>query len=197
MISEFIECEADRNANYCKVIQTKMEYRDGRRFPIDEVVTTIKKIDLNATERNEIGGLYVSTPEFVLRWLIRGDTLCEVKIPEDAKIYRTSSVNGIYIAEKIILTNPVSIDDDLAMKLYLGSKLPEEAYPKAMIACAICGHINTALKICEDKVNKSNIEMVLKDVYEFCERRDREYWTNTYELDTVKILREKLNNIKG
>ena len=128
MMGGLIEGEADRDQKYCKVIQTVREYRDGKRFPIDEVVTANKKIDFNETDRKKVGGLYVSTPEFIFRWLIRGDTLCEVIIPEDSKIYKSSSINGIYIAEKIILTNPVKIDDELAMKIYMQSKLPEKSY---------------------------------------------------------------------
>ncbi len=53
-----------------------------------------------------MGGFCITTYDYVFRWLIRGDTLCEVKIPEDSKIYKTTSNNGIYISEKIILTNP-------------------------------------------------------------------------------------------
>lgn len=102
MIGEFFDCIADKNKKYYRVIHTIKEYNDGRRFPIDELVVADQKVDLQATDRTKLGGFCISTYEYVFRWLIRGDTLCEVKIPDDTEIYKTVSDNGIYIAEKKI-----------------------------------------------------------------------------------------------
>ena len=46
MLGKLFECEADKNRKYYKVIQTIKEYRDGNRFPIDEVVVANKEINL-------------------------------------------------------------------------------------------------------------------------------------------------------
>lgn len=131
MLGKFFECEADKNIKFYRVIQTVKEYSDGRRFPIDEIVIADKKINFNVEQQIDMGGFCVSTFDYIFRWLIRGDTLCEVIIPENEKIYKTVSKNGIYIAEKIILTNPTKIDDDFATELYLKSNLPEVSYFKA------------------------------------------------------------------
>lgn len=196
-ISEFLECEADKNAKYYRVIHTVKEYDDGRRFPIEEVVTSDKKVNLDATERENIGGFYVSTLEFIFRWIIRGDTLCEVIIPENTKIYKTTSENGIYVADKIILTNPIKLDENLVMKLYRASTLPEVSYFKAMAACAICGYINTALTVCEEKVNKSNIDIALSEINDFCQRRYGEKYINDEKAEkSLEILYNKLKEIK-
>lgn len=198
MLGKFFECEADRNSRYYRVIQTIKEYSDGRRFPIDEIVVSDQKIDLKTTDRTKMGGFCISTYEYIFRWLIRGDTLCEVKIPEDSKIYKTVSDNGIYIAEKIILTNPRKIDDNFAMELYLNSTLPEISYFKAMTACAICGYINTALKVCEDKVNKENVDTAILELEDFCKRREQEnYITDPSAIETIKILYDKLKQIQN
>ena len=197
MIGLLIECEADKNNKYYRVIHDK-EYRDGRRFPINEVVVSDKKIDFNATDGTKIGGFYISTYEYIFRWLIRGNTLCEVKIPEDSTIYKTVSKNGIYISEKIILKNPIKIDDDLATKLYLKSTLPELSYFEAMAACSICGYINTALKVCNDKVNKNNIDIVISKVEEYCKRRDKENYTNNIsQINSFQVLYNRLKKIKN
>jgi hypothetical protein len=197
MLGKFFECEADKNQKYYRVIQTVKEYNDGRRFPIDEIVIANHKVDLNATDRTKIGGFCVSTYEYIFRWLIRGDTLCEVIIPDNEKIYKTVSNNGIYVADKIILTNPRKIDDDFATELYLNSNLPEISYFKAMTACAICGFINTALKVCKDKVNKNNVNVAISELDDFCKRRnDEKYIENLSSIESVKILRNKLNEIK-
>ncbi len=198
MLGKFVECEADKSIKFYRVIQTIKEYSDGRRFPIDEEVIAEKKINFNAEEPKDLGGFCISTFDYIFRWLIRGDTLCEVIIPENEKIYKTVSENGIYIAEKIILTNPKKIDDDFATELYLNSKLSKVSYFKAMTACAICGYINTALKVCEDKVNKTNVDIAIKELEDFCQRRKEEKYIDI-ELtkNSVQTLKKRLLEIKN
>lgn len=198
MLGKFFECEADKNIKFYRVIQTVKEYRDGKKFPLNEIVTCERKINLNAEEQKDMGGFCISTFDYIFRWLIRGDTLCEVIIPKTEKIYKTVSENGIYIAEKIILTNPKRIDDNFATELYLNSNLLEVSYFKAMTACAICGYINTALKVCEDKVNKTNVNIAIKELEDFCQRRKKEKYIDT-ELtkNTVQILKNRLLEIKN
>ena len=198
MLGKFFECEADKNQKYYRVIQTQREYQDGRRFSIDEVVVADKKVDLNATDRTNLGGFCISTYNYIFRWLIRGDTLCEVKIPEDTKIYKTVSENGIYIAEKMILTNPRKVDDDFAMELYQNSTLPEISYFKAMTACAICGYIKTAMKVLEDKVNQENIDVAISELEDFCKRiEDEKFSEDLLTEEPVKMLYSKLKEIRG
>ena len=198
MLGKFFECEVSKDNKYYKIIYANREYSDGRSFPINEIVISDKKINLNETDRTKIGGFCISTYEYIFRWLIRGDTLCEVTIPDDCKIYKTVSKNGIYVAEKMILTNPQKIDDNFAMKLYLKSTLPENSYFKAMTACAISGYINTAIKVCDDKVNKENINIALLEFENYCQRRnDDNYITNTLAIKNVKILYNKLQQIKN
>lgn len=115
ILGKFFESEATRTDEYYKVIQTIKEYSDGRRFPLNEIVVAKQKVNLKAVDRTEIGGFCISSYEYIFRWLIRGDTLCKVIIPENTKIYKTISDNGIYVADKIILTNPINIDDEFAM----------------------------------------------------------------------------------
>lgn len=198
MLGKFFECEADKNIKFYRVIQTVKEYRDGKKFPLNEIVTCERKINLNAETQKDMGGFCISTYNYIFRWLIRGDTLCEVIIPETEKIYKTVSENGIYIAEKIILTNPKRIDDNFATELYFNSNLPEVSYFKAMTACAICGYINTAIKVCEDKVNKTNIDIAIKELEDFCQRRKEEKHIET-ELtkNSVQTLKNRLLEIKN
>ena len=83
------------------------------------------------------------------------------------------------------------------MKLYKSSLLPEISYFKAMTACAICGYTNVALKVCEEKVNKSNVDIAIKELAEFCKRRNDEKYIDTEETKTsLQRLKDKLNEIK-
>lgn len=198
MLGKFIECEADKDIKFYKIIQTVKEYSDRKKFSINELIVADKKINFKAEKQADIGGFYVSTFEYIFRWVIRGDTLCEVIIPEDEKIYKTVSKNGIYIAEKIILNNPKKINDNFATELYLKSNLPEISYFKAMTACAICGYIKTALKVCDDKVNKNNVETAIVELEEFCKRRNNEKFIEDISaMSSVQLLKNKLLNIKN
>lgn len=198
MLGKLFECEADKNKKYYRVIQTIKEYRDGKRFPINEMVVADKKIDLNANESIEMGGFCVSTYNYAFRWLIRGDTLCEAIILEDSKFYKTVSDNDVYVCEKMILTNPKKIDDNFAMELYKVSTLNEISYFRAMTACAICGYVNTALKVCEDRVNTQNISFAISEFEAFCKRREEEHYEkNILEIESVKIIYDKLKEIQN
>lgn len=196
MLGKIFESEVSNKQKYYKIVQINKEYKDGKKFPIDELVIADKKIDLSATELINIGGFCISTYEYVFRWLIRGDTLCEVIIPDDSKIYKTVNDSGAYVTERMILTNPRKIDDNLAMELYQNSNLTENAYFRAMTACAIQGYTNTALKVCDDKVDKNNVDVAIKEFEGFCKRREEEYLIKTLENENVKILYDKLKIIK-
>lgn len=198
LLSKFVECEADNSLSYCRVIETARKYNDGKSFPINQVVTSSLPINIYAEDRTKLGGFYVSNYDFIFRWLIRGDTLCKVCIPEKEKVYKTISNNGIFIANKIILTEPKKVDDDFATQLYLKSKLPEISYFKALTACSIRGYINTAFKVINDKVNKQNVEIVLKEFEDFIQRRNNENcFIDEKSEKNIDIVREKLLDIKN
>lgn len=62
----------------------------------------------------------------------------------------------------------------------------------------ICGYINTALKVLEDKVNVKNIDIAIQEFESFCKRREEEkYITNCFEIETVKIVYNKFKNIQN
>ena len=71
MIGKYFECEANKNTKYYRVIQTIKEYENGRKFPINKIVVSDKKINLSAEEKKDIGGFCISTYEYIFRWLIK------------------------------------------------------------------------------------------------------------------------------
>lgn len=124
----------------------------------------------NTFDPKEMGGFNFSTEDKILRWLVRGDTIYDVEIPEDAVVIdcpSESAPHGVFRSNKIILTNPRPITDELAMNFYLKSDLPEKSYYKSLAGVAIRGYRNTSLKIIEDRVNKNNIDLVLSEIDNF------------------------------
>lgn len=155
---------------YVKVLFGDASSADSSlHYKIDEVNET-SDFNPEALDAKSMGGFNFSTPEKILRWLVRGDTLYDVSFPDDAEIISPSSKaapNGVYRTNKIIISNPQKITDDLALYLYEKSDLPLESYYKSLAGLMIRGHYNTALRLIRDKVNKDNIEEVLYEINDF------------------------------
>lgn len=111
------------------------------------------------------GGFNFTIEKCALRWMSRGDTLYEVEIPKDGelvKINSTKTPDGIYIANKIILTNPIPISNELLENFYNKSELPISTYFECIRILATRNYYDLALKIIKDKVNLNNIDEALE-----------------------------------
>lgn len=91
--------------------------------------------------------LFFSTEDKILRWLVRGDTIYDVIIPADEEVINCENLStpiGVFRTNKIILSNPRIITDEVAMELYEKSDFHETTYFKSLTDLAIRGHINTS-----------------------------------------------------
>src|SRR5699024_9902477 len=136
-----------------------------------------------------------TTEDCILRWLHRGDTLYDVEIPKDAENIKLEGATTIYRCNKIILTNPRKVTDEMAMEFYKKSNIPEKSYYKALGAVALMNYKNTALAILRDKVNKNNIDIVLEEWNDFIQNGGDGNRLNTNE--TIRLIDENLNDIKS
>lgn len=155
---------------YCKVLFGSVSGADSDvNYKIGEI-NEATNWNPNATNARDMGGFNFSNEENIFRWLVRGDTIYDVEIPEGADVLSLDSPStpgGVFRTNKIILTNPRVVTDELAMELYNKSFFPEKTYYKALAGAAIRGHYNTCLQIIKDKVNKENIDLVLSEVFDF------------------------------
>ena len=159
-INKLTEYEIE-NLRFIKVMfGSSSKAGEGFEYKIDEINETDNWHPEKKDSKN-IGGFNFSVKEKILRWLVRGDTLYDVAIPKGAEVYdceSSSAPHGVFRSNKIIISNPRPVTDDVAMKFYIESKLPEKSYFKAMAGCVVREYINTANKIFNDKVNKENID---------------------------------------
>lgn len=163
-------------------------------YKIDEI-NIASSWNPNTFDPKKMGGFNFSTEDKILRWLVRGDTLYDVVIPEDAEIIdcpSDSAPHGVFRSNKIILTNPRPMTDELAMNFYLKSDLPEKSYYKSLAGCMVRGYRNTCLQIIKDKVNKENIDLVLSEIYDFTKPYQQENNTNNLFNEIMSLL----NNIR-
>lgn len=168
-------------------------------YKIDEV-NVADTWNPQADDPKEMGGFNFSTEDKIIRWLVRGDTIYDVEIPQDAEmidIPHSSTPHGVFRANKIIISNPRKVTDELALEFYLKSTIPEKSYYKAMAGCAIRGYINTAQKILKDKVNKDNIDLVLEEFKEFCSWNNPQAFNENELGENAKKIYYQLLDIKN
>lgn len=179
------------NKKYVKVVfGTKSGANSDYTYKINEV-NIATNWNKTATSGKDFGGFNFSVPDKILRWLHRGDTLYDVTIPADAEvidIVDSATPHGVFRTNKIILSNPRKITDDLALELYKISTIPEQAYPKALGAVSIMNYKKTALQIFTDKVNKDHVELYLSEWNDFMAKDERQNVNETMKLIKNKLL---------
>ena len=161
---------------YLKVMFSNKSNANGTGFEykIDEV-NIAKKWNPKADNPEEMGGFNFSVEDKIIRWLVRGDTIYDVEIPDDAEmieINHPATPGGVFRSNKIIVSNPRKVTDEMAMEFYKKSTIPEKTYFKAIAGCAIRGHINTAMQMIKDKVDSKNIDVALDEFKDFCTNRE-------------------------
>lgn len=144
---------------YLKVIKgTTSDANTNIKYKINEV-NIATKWNKNAKTPEDMGGFNFSTENKILRWLLRGDVLYEVIIPDDAEVIECESISaphGVFRTNKIIITNPKKVTDDVAMELYKKSDLPWKSYIQILSYLAAANYKNTAYQIVKDKITSEN-----------------------------------------
>ena len=96
---------------------TNVAHRENQKFEIGKVITSDVWDPYN-DDWDKHGGFNFTNEECALRWMSRGDTLYEVEIPSDGELVEVpnqKTPGGIYIANKIILKNPIPISNELLL----------------------------------------------------------------------------------
>jgi len=161
---------------YMRVMYGIKSHAGGFDYKIDEVNET-DNWNPKADNPKDFGGFNFSTEDKILRWMIRGDTLYDVEIPEGAEIVECESKttpHGVFRSNKIILRNPRKLDDSLVMELYLKSDLPDNTYFQCLLFLSLRGYTAVCEKILEDKVNKENIDQAIQIFTTFFEVKENE-----------------------
>lgn len=182
---------------YCKVMFGNISGANSDVvYKLDEV-NVANKWNPNADNPKDMGGFNFSTYDMVFRWLVRGDTIYDVEILADAEVVNVDSPSapgGVFRTNKMILSNPRVVDDDMALELYKYSKLPDKSYYKALAGCMIRSYRNTCLELIKERVNKDNIDLVLSEISDFV--RPENSSGSTGDLTIYNEMMDILNNIK-
>ena len=181
----------NKNQKYVKVMfGTTSGASSDITYKLNEI-NIAKEWHPSAKKGRDFGGFNFSTEDKILRWLHRGDTIYDVEIPENAEvvdIIESATPHGVLRSNKIIISNPRSITDDMALEFYKKSTIPEIAYYKSLGAVSVMNYKNTAMAIFRDKVNKDNIELVLEEWNDFLGKSNK-----AEANETVKMIDEMLH----
>ena len=104
-------------SKYVRVMDGTKSNAGGFEYKLDKV-NIAKLWNPKTMEPDKMGEFNFGTEDKILRWLHRGDTIYDVDIPNDAEVILCDESKGIYRSNKIIVSNPKKITDDLVMDLY-------------------------------------------------------------------------------
>lgn len=154
---------------YVRVMDGTVSNESGLNTPIDEVVIA-RDWDSNATERDDIKGINFSTDESILRWIRRGDTIYDVVLPDDAEVKKVPgnfTPDGLFRTNKIILTNPQKLTQEVVLDLYNKMNLPDRTIPDVLALLAIRGFTKAADRLIEERINNENMDEFINNYIEF------------------------------
>ena len=106
----------------------------------------------------------------ILRFIFRGDTIYDVIIPKDAEVIKVDEEKGVFRSNRIIVTNPRKITEDMVIDIYKKSTLPINRYFQCIYCLLFRKYINASKYIINDIVNKDNIDEAIKEFEDFAAR---------------------------
>ena len=173
---------------YVRVMDGRKSNAGGFEYKLDEINYS-NNWNPNETEPDKMGGFNFGSEDKILRWLHRGDTIYDVIVPEDAEIVLCSEEKGVWRANKIIVTNPRVITDELVLKLYNKTTL------QCLQTLLWKKRLEVSKYIIKDRVNKKNVDEFIKEFENYNKKSEI---FNYDELgEDSKIIYDMLNEIRG
>ena len=142
---------------FVRVMDGTKSNAGGFEYKIDEVNIS-NDWNPNEFHPEKMGGFNFSCEDKILRWLHRGDTIYDVIIPEDAEIVLCNEEKGVWRANKIIVTNPRTITDEMVIGLYKKTTLSNKVIAQCLQTLLWKNRIEVSKYIINDRVNKENVD---------------------------------------
>ena len=178
---------------YVRVMDGIKSNAGGFEYKLDEINIS-DNWNPNENESEKMGGFNFTTEDKILRWLHRGDTLYDVIIPEDAEMILCNEEKGIYRTNKIIVTNPRIITNEIVIELYKKTTLNNKILAQCLKTFLWKNRLEISKFIIDDRVNKENIDEFISE-FENYTRKSESF--NYEELGKdEKIIYDMLMKIK-
>ena len=151
---------------YVKVMDGLKSNANGLEYKIDEV-NIARNWNPNNIDPKEMGGFNFGTEDKILRWLHRGDTIYDVVIPNDAEVINVDKEKGLYRSNKIIVTNPRLITDEIVLDLYKKNTLSNKVIAQCLTTLIWKDRLEISKYIIKDRVNMDNIDEILEEFIKY------------------------------
>lgn len=179
---------------YVRVMDGTKSNAGGFEYKLDKINIS-NNWNPNEIEPEKMGGFNFGSEDKILRWLHRGDTIYDVIVPEVAEIVLCSEEKGVWRANKIIVTNPRQITDELVIELYKKTTLTNKVLAQCLQTFLWKNRIEISKYIIRDRVNKENVDEFIKEFEDFNKKTEK---FNYNELgEDSKIIYNMLNKIRG
>ena len=179
-------------SKYVRVMDGLKSNAGGFEYKSDEV-NIAEKWNPNALEAEEMGGFNFGTEEKILRWLHRGDTIYDVIIPDDSEVIKVDDEKGIYRANKIIVTNPRKITDDMVIDLYKKSTLSDKIIAQCLLTLIWRDRLEISKYIIKDRVNLDNIDVILEEFTNYAGEKNLAYESTREVYNILKEIQSPLD----
>ena len=147
---------------YVRVMDGLKSNAGGFNYKLDEINIS-EKWDTSTLNPEKMGGFNFGTEDKILRWLHRGDTIYDVIVPDDAEVILCDEEKGIYRSNKIIVTNPRTITDELVLELYKKTTLSDKIIAQCLVTLLWKKRKEISKFIINDRVNKDNVDDILNE----------------------------------
>lgn len=174
-------------SKYVRVMDGTKSNAGGFEYKLDKV-NIAKLWDPKTMEPDKMGGFNFTTEDKILRWLHRGDTIYDVDIPDDAEVILCDESKGVYRSNKIIVSNPKKITDDLVMDLYKKTTLSNKILADCLVTLIWKDRIKISKYIINDRVNKNNVDEFYTEFMNYSSK-------NNFENDELKAKYKELEDM--
>ena len=147
---------------YVRVMDGLKSNAGGFNYKLDEINIS-EKWDTSTLDPKKMGWFNFGTEDKILRWLHRGDTIYDVIVPDDAEVILCDEEKGIYRSNKIIVTNPRPITDELVLELYKKTTLSDKIIAQCLVTLLWKKRKEISKFIINDRVNKDNVDDILNE----------------------------------
>ena len=134
-----------------------------------------------------MGGFNFGTEDKILRWLHRGDTIYDVIIPDNTEVIKVDNEKGVYRSNKIIITNPRKITDEMILELYKKNTLSTKILAQCLLVLIWKNKLEISKYIIKDIVSLKNVDEILE---EFINYAGDKYLTYDSVQEIYNILKE-------
>lgn len=157
-----LKMNKEDNKRFVRVMDGLKSNAGSFEYKLNHINET-KKWNPKAKDPKDFGGFNFRTEDKILRWLHRGDTIYDVIISSESEVIKCDEEKGIYRSNKIIVTNPRKITDELVLELYKKSTLSNKIIAECLVTLLWKNRKEISKYIINDMVNKNNIDEILKE----------------------------------